>query len=366
MKKEAHPFDNRVNSRAKRFRRKVRQREKRHHRNGGKRSWKLAIRVKTFELARLMAPAIFSIYNRDARIQVLNFLTKLRYHLLQSKNSLIVDFTQTTLMHSPATLLFAAELDRCIRLKNPDQKLAAKLAPDSKSKETRIVREVLHQVGILENLDYDCSNFKTDGYDETVRNWRYATGTRADDSPGDILDEHEGKLAPAIMKGMQVGLAEAILNSLHHAYSGHRGDKCQKFNERRWWMFTHQSGGDINVMVCDLGIGIRKSLPAKWGRGTIAGLIKDFGRTEPDVSAIRVALEVGKSSTGDVNRGLGLPQIWTATRETDDGEVGIYSGNGYLGYVTKDDRENAAQFEGSILGTLIAWRAPIIAEGGSG
>jgi len=115
----------------------------------------------------------------------------------------------------------------------------------------------------------------------------------------------------------------------------------------------------LHVIVCDLGIGIKKSLPLRWDKNLISNFFARMGQSQPDVSAIRVALEIGETSTGADNRGLGLPQIWDATRQSEEGAVTILSGFGLLGHGEGGKKEVSYQYSDSIMGTAISWRVPI-------
>jgi len=270
----------------------------------------------------------------------------------------VVDFTNTRVMEAPGTLLFMAELDRGLRMAKSAQRVTCKL-PSSDCHEAELVREVLHQIGALDLLGYDTSHLCSDDYHETVRHWRYATGTRVDETPGDLLEHSEGRVAEALMKGMHVGVAEAITNSLHHAYGASRDDGCGHFSERRWWMFTAEQNGMLEVVVCDLGIGIRRSLPMKWPKSMIGKIFKALERRDLDTASIQLALVIGETSTGEDNRGRGLPQIWNAIRMASVGLIHIMSDKGFVGYNADGQSEQHTQYRGSIHGTLISWKVPI-------
>lgn len=303
----------------------------------------------------------------EHRRQTLRACALLRDAYLRKKQDLVLDFRRTTTIKPEGMLLLVAEIDRAIRMGSGDQQVDCRL-PAGDDHPARIVRQVLEQIGLLHRIGVGPAPTKnTDReYDETVRHWRYATGTRVDEQPGDVLELHEGRISPGLMKGMQVGLAEALLNSLHHAYKGDRNDGCAVYNERRWWMFTHERDGMLNVLVCDLGIGIPRSLPMEWDRSFLKRLRSLLVGMPPHVAAIRMALVLGESSTGDEHRGKGLPQIWNATAASNAGGVGILSGRAYVGLNSDTGKEVETQFSTDMLGTLIAWRVPVEAANGTG
>lgn len=342
----------------KRAQRRVREREKRHRRQGGQKSWPSARSRFTGETVRLAAPSRISLTDAPHRRGTLMFCRRIRQAYLQDARSVILDFSQTRKIEATGMLITVAEIDRCQRMGIATQRFLCKL-PDEKCDETKIVRQVLDQIELLARTDHPKIHDDKSNFHSSVRNWRYATGTRADEEPGDVLEEHHGRIAPALMQRVQIGLMEAIINSLHHAYRAERNDGCKAFRERRWWMFTHEADGRLQVIVCDLGIGISRSLPLKWSKDLLKKLQAIFVGDHHDVASIQMALELGKTSTDEENRGKGLPQIWNALHEAEVGGVGIHSGHGHLSYTAETAREHKGYYTSPLLGTLIAWYVEI-------
>lgn len=342
----------------KRWRRKVRQREKLHRRLGGQRQWPFAKARFCAKLVRIYAPAEINIVHSVKRQSTLSFCKRIRQIYLQNNQSVVLDFTKTRAIQASAMLVVVAEVDRAQRMGRPGQRFQTKL-PDEVCERTKIVREVLDQIELLARTGHvSVHNDKSD-FHETVRYWRYATGTRVDEEPGDVLEKHEGRLSPSLMEKMQIGLMEALTNSLHHAYGADRHDGCRKFKERRWWMFTHEDQGMLQVIVCDLGIGIARSLPLKWDKHFLRKLLNVFSHDSPGVASIKMALVLGQTSTEDENRGKGMHQIWNAVHASSVGGVAIMSGNGHLYYDAATGEEKDGHFDSEMLGTLISWRVPI-------
>lgn len=288
----------------------------------------------------------------------------IREAYLRDKKDIILDFSKTVKIFSNGMLLIVAELDRAMRMVGSGQIVRCKL-PEGDGHEAKIVREVLDQIGLLERIGQRPANCDGDQeHDQSVRHWRYATGTRVDEEPGDVLEEHEGRITHSLMESMQIGVTEALLNSLHHAYLRPREDGCKPFKEKRWWMFTHERDGMLHVAVCDLGIGIPRSLPLKWSKDLLKRLLSIFDTGSPHLAAIRMALILGKSSTGEKHRGNGLPQIWNASRASSAGQVGIHSGRAFLGFDSAKQVETASEFKTDLLGTLVTWTFPIEVAGG--
>jgi len=196
-------------------------------------------------------------------------------------------------------------------------------------------------------------------HDEMVRHWRYATGERINLQTTQAFEQFEGRLADNLRKGMWRGISEAIANSTEHAYLEPRGTEGVRLGRKRWWMFSQERDNDLTVVVCDLGIGIPRSLPLKWEPGTLARIFDGVVGHGPDVRAIRAAMRVGASSTGKRHRGRGLPQIWHELRNLGAKGVIILSNCGMLVWDGESGQERAREFTDSIHGTVIAWQVPL-------
>ena len=344
-------------TRLKRSRRRVRQREKRHHRLGGSRNWAFSQVRRPPDFVRLFAPFHIGLMKSFIRKPTLQFCQRLRTVYLHEKKDVILDFSKTRHIDATGMLVVLAEVDRSYRMGQSAQIMRCK-CPEGDDFESMVVRQVLDQLEVLDRTEHPQIHQNKSLFDETVKHWRYATGTRVDDKPGAVLDHHEGRIAPALMTKMQIGLTEALVNSLHHAYNGLRDDGCVHFKERRWWMFTRELGATLEVMVCDLGIGIPRSLPVTWDRGMLKKLRAIFNEDHAHVAAVKSSLILGESSTRDQHRGKGLPQIWNAVQAADDGAVGIMSGKAYVGLETGVGMKSGS-YDSQFLGTLISWRVPI-------
>jgi len=344
----------------KRFRRRVLQRQKQHRHRGGKRLWPAAKGRRRPEFAVIMLPTEISLRQSAYRRLTIRACRVVRETFISDGRDVLLDFSRTKAIKSEGMLLLYAEVDRAIRMGRTEQIMRCKL-PTGQSDEAQIVRQVLEQIGLLHRLGATTKPPAAgdNDYHESVRHWRYATGTRVDEKPGDVLEKHEGRVAPGLMQGMQVGLTEALINSLHHAYKTARNDGCSPFNERRWWMFTHERAGMLNVLVCDLGIGIPRSLPLTWDRDLLKKLTSLFSGAPKHVAAIKMALVLGESSTGDEHRGKGLPQIWNATAASSAGGVGILGGKAYVGLQSETGAIYENQFSTDIMGTVIFWTVPV-------
>ncbi|NHQ81150.1 hypothetical protein HA051_06080 [Chromobacterium vaccinii] len=316
------------------------------------------------QMVRLLAPKCFLLHKPETRKRVIAFLSLLRQAYTTKDVSICLDFRRTEKLFACATLLLVAELDRLRRL-FPTVQLRTHLP------QNHIVRQVLQQVGFLKLVGHKHVQ-SPDDFDKSVRYWRYATGHQIDPSRigDDVWSAMDGLITPALSRSMYKGISEAMTNSVHHAYVGPREDGINVSNvEKRWWMFSQELDGHLQVAICDLGIGIQRSLPRE--EETTPGFMQlldkylaPFQRDKREVAMIKAAIEIGKTRTGLSNRGKGLRQIVDAIMQAGDGASMVISSNSGTYRVEsasylKVGKETMIQYSDSIMGTLIQWKVPV-------
>ncbi|WP_374538534.1 hypothetical protein [Chitinimonas taiwanensis] len=317
----------------------------------------------THESNVIHAPAKFGISgDGNTRALVLKFVRKIRSEFLLKKREIFIDFRKVDRMFTCGTLYFVAELDRLYRLSNGVSIIRCKLP------KTRKVLQVFDQVGLLKLLSVT-PELDRENFDQDVRNWKFATGTVATTHEFDtILDNYEGRIAKTLERAIYKGVSEAMTNCCHHAYIGERGDGVSlAATERRWWMFSQEHEGNLNVVMCDLGIGIPRSLPSKqiegWGEAIERILATLVGRTDSaDCRLIKAALVLGESRTDLPYRGKGLKQIVSVVEQSGSGKIKILSNSGaYFFSPQWAAPEKMIGYRDSIMGTLIEWTLPLTA-----
>lgn len=299
----------------------------------------------------LQAPQFFELSDNRNRHELLTFLDKLRQLLVVEKAKVLLDFTTTAKMWSGGTLLFLSELHRCKKLLGGTMPLRCKSPRNVK------VAQVLKQIGAYDLMHYH-KRINTSFSD--VIHWRYASGHQVEGQKYEnILGSYEGRVAETLLGSLFRGITEAMTNCHHHAYIGVRPDGLDYQDiQKNWWMFSQEKDGFLTVVFCDLGIGIPNTLPTKkpgiWQR------IKSAGKAGSDSSIIEKAVEDSVSRTGKRYRGKGLKQLLEAVQETDSGALRIFSNRGC--YTFNKGRVTLKDFTGSIMGTLIQWKVPIIQQ----
>jgi hypothetical protein len=299
---------------------------------------------------RLMAPRIWSLSQQDERGRVLKFLSTYRQSVLNGSGGVIIDFSLVEKIFPNGGLLIWAELDRIRRMTKNQNRIRCRPAPKDS-----LADQVLKQIGV-----YECANHQssTDAEDESIVHWRRASGVKAQGSQAEpMLTNFDGDLSEALKSSLYRGITEAMTNAVQHAYAGSRNDGTKAQGEKRWWLFSQQRDGVLNLVFCDLGIGIPRSLPIV--HSAIKSALAKLGPSRADVGAIKIATTVGKTSTAAPNRGKGLPEILDAARKSDQGACVIYSNRGQFGF-SPGGQVVENQFSNSIYGTLIDWRVPMM------
>lgn len=153
-------------------------------------------------------------------------------------------------------------------------------------------------------------------------------------------------------------LSEAMTNVNHHAYKTKKSHVT--LLNGRWWMVANISERTklFTLAFYDAGAGIPKTLPRKYTIEKIRGVLSILPGIQPDdAQMIKAAMELGRTSTNETNRGKGLLDLAKLIDIAGIGEMHIYSRNGTYKYVPGS--ESHANQDGFVEGTLIEWQLPI-------
>jgi hypothetical protein len=296
-------------------------------------------------------PASITIVGRPYHRALTGFLTELRRAFAQQSRAVCVDFSATQKLFPEGMLLLYSELDR-LRTLFPAKEVRCIPSPN------KTVDGVLQHLGVYAMVNH-LSESAPEGDD--VVGWKVHYGM---DVNGDVFGppiEALG-LKTEHTSGLFKGVSEAVTNVRHHAHLAERKDGLQLPGPRKWWMFIHESEQRLYVAVCDLGIGIPRSLPLWHGPEAVAHALRVmFGRRRyNDGMRIKAALRLRRSRTDAGNRGKGFSDIIAALNTMPESRMTIFSNHGALRY-NPSDRLPAIKvrtFENSILGTIIAWQFP--------
>lgn len=309
----------------------------------------------------LIAPSHFVILSANSHQkgtdvnEYFEFLAELR----GAKSSpLKIDMREVRRMVADAALLFKAELSRLVQLRQTQISANAPKSPRT--------QQVLKQTGIDRLLNL---NIEGEPDREDVIHWRIAEG-------GSYLDQ-EKLLEPIFadiekVTGLAVhpvyqGIIESIGNCVEHAYKSHPDVTWRMPENPNWWVFQQVKDEELNVVVCDLGIGVSKALPLKLKneQGLLKKLMHLVRRTKGlDSRALLAAMEYGRSSTRQVKRGRGMRNAHAVIDDHGEGTFYAMSNQGYYVY-RKTSMATAGQcktirFRHSINGTILGWRLPLV------
>ncbi len=317
----------------------------------------------------LPMPPFITIFLNKNRTKLLKLTNKLRDYYFRKNICMKLDFSKTKKMFTEGTLYLLAELET-LKITNPDIKFS--LIP---SKEV-IVNQVLKQTGILELLGVSL-NFEDMEFDETVKYWKYSSGHKVEmDSAEDMLDDFDDLLSESSSTSIFNSITEAVTNCHHHAYLEKRFIN-DPMKAKKWWIFSQEKDNKLSICVCDLGIGIPKSLlrnsenvAEDWFSSLKNFLKSHKEKYDRDSASIKAAIEIGNTRTNLVNRGKGLNQIINQISTLCDHKASIAILSNKGSYIINrgmiEDRPLTGIVDGfslpykqSIDGTVILWEIPI-------
>lgn len=299
----------------------------------------------------LYAPAKITLRGKKAHAELTGFLAELRRAFAHHSRDLCIDFSQTTNVFPEGMLLFYAELDRLVSIFTEKK---ARCIPASHN----TVDGVLQHLGIYQLLRHN-SLLTPQGHN--VVGWKVHHAQQVDGTifgpPLEAL-----KLKTDLSRKLYEGVSEAVTNVLHHAHLLPRKDGLNLPVRDEWWMFIHESESKLYVAVCDLGIGIPRSLPLQhtWEAIMHATRVIFGQRRRTDGRLIQAALRLRRSRTEASHRGMGFSDMIAALNTMPESRMMIHSNHGVLTYnaSTQPPAIDVMSFKSSVLGTIIAWHFP--------
>lgn len=301
----------------------------------------------------LVAPENFNLTRGDGK-RVVDFLQEIEHEVLTRGQSVRLDFRRSKLLYPPGVLLLYAELNRIISTATIHKPV--KIVPPFSSRAT----QVLKQVGLFD-LSGDKVNTVTTRQD--VIYWRLAKGLS---QSGDELKMLEGIAdrvnssdAENVQKsGLWRGISEAVNNAQEHGYTAAREDGFAGLESVRWWLLTQIRNQTFTAAVCDLGCGYAATLQPQilewFGR-----LIRQISTVENrDTQAIQAAMEYGRSSTRQSERGRGSRDALALLEKHGDGDLYMLSNSGYVRYSCRDNQvalKGVTSLDFNIRGTIVWW-----------
>lgn len=296
-------------------------------------------------------PAVVSLSSKATHRALTAKLGDLRQAFREGGGRICVDFSETRSLMPEGMLLLYSEL-HMLAERFPNQPL--RCVPSN----TRRVSQVLQHLGIYKKLGYS-SGLTIDR--EDVNQWQTCHSDWVDvEQAGQMIEGYESYMAftREQSKLMFRGVSEAITNVKNHAYSRRRKDGLHGDEKQNWWMFCRESDDALYLCVCDLGIGIPRSLPPAYTREVMARVLSEAsgGRKPHDGTMIAAAVELSRSRTLLANRGKGFRDMLSLAEGMPGSQFTVLSNRGL--YMYKHGRQKTMNFRDSILGTIVIWRLP--------
>jgi len=298
----------------------------------------------------ILAPEVFGLNPRHHQ-DVARFMEQVRKAVSSRERIVCLDFRPTQKMAAGATLLLYSELHRIKRL-YPNAAIRCVPARN------KVVGQILQHLQIYDLLGHD-AQITPDRKD--VISWRTATSGYIDgNAVGNIISQLA--LDDVRAKHLFRGATEAMVNAINHAYQESRNDGLVAFTEKKWWMFFRQHEDKLAVAVCDLGIGIPRSLPLKYASEVIqeAMSVLSVGYKATDSRLIQAAMELQRTRTSQVGRGRGLNDLRRIVDEVPGGILYIFSNKGLVQY--EGGVFTRRNFRISLFGTVVLWIIPLGGE----
>lgn len=286
------------------------------------------------------APEVFDLGNAELRDRMVEYIRGLERHLKEGKR-IILDFAPTKKLRPSGTLYFVANVDSLI-CTYPGM-IKCRYPKDE------VVEQLFQHVGLLKLLGKEP---RLEITAENVVNWHYATGSDASTSAFKTLLLQHGEAMGGLVTRSELYdcMSEAVTNTRKHAYP------TTDSNVNKWWLFSQAKDGVLDVVICDLGIGIPSSLMVKPEMRDYFRKLFMIGRpSSHDKELIKVATSTNRSSTGLEYRGKGLPQMLDFVKQSDHGGFRVHSGSGSYTFNAQTKRDKAFTYRHKIKGTTVQW-----------
>lgn len=298
---------------------------------------------------RVVAPDRLYLFQHRSHTKTTDFLSRLRKSFARSGVTTVVDMSHLVRLMPGGTLLFFSEINR-LKYLFPNKSFKFVRSNDD------TVNQVLEHVGIYSLAGFVSGAVPTR---DDVITWRTASSVITDGkSAGELIETYDS-LSRNEIRHIFKGVSEAATNAVEHAYVAGREDGLPPFDESRWWMFCRETDCRLYVGVCDLGVGIPRSLPRTFGEEMIGLAFKmlSLGTVSDDASMILAAMELARTRTERGERGKGLGDMKAVVDSLPGSKLHIFSNRGMVSYA--GGKIESKQFENSILGTMIVWMIPI-------
>lgn len=316
---------------------------------------------------KIIAPAFLDIYSKRNHDKLIKFIIEIEDKARQISGSLTkklhICFRDTYMITAAAGLLLLARVEN-LKTNYPNIKYKISRPPVQREKKSydkrHIVDSVLNRIGFYSLIGLPKRVMKEL---PNVKCWEVIRGQL-------VESEEAGGLIERITEKLQVDfndlyrpLIEAMSNSVEHAYRDDLYDKSKLSYKNKWWCFAAVIDNRLSLLICDLGVGIPKTLKVTQGEGFIAWVKNKLSSNlSSDSDYIQAALEVRKSATLLGYRGKGGMDLQSIIDFHNDSTLRIFSNCGsykYRNAVPGTKPYNKWDGQVSIEGTIIEWNIPL-------
>lgn len=319
---------------------------------------------------RIQAPAKLDLYSKDNCEIFSEFLLRLR-QASKYNTRIIISFRHTHRITAAAALRLVAEVDHLLKI-HPDLSFGcavpAKRSGRKYRESYRVIESILQQIGFFKKIG---QVERAPAKRPDVVMWNNLSGSLADGSlAAGLLNSLPDSITKQSKAQLYKGAIEAMANSVDHAYP--ENSEGEEEAENRWWMLVGVREDSITLIICDLGVGIPVTLPAKHPPSLLESIFSKFrifGHS--DAEMIQASTFIKRTRTKLTHRGKGGADIRSITEHFPGALLSIRSNRGcyvvagkdYEGHLPKGYRKLAEadwpewseSYRGSICGTLIEW-----------
>jgi len=280
--------------------------------------------------------------------KLVNILTKSKKALRLSS----VRFGKLRKISTSAALVLTAELSKW------DDEINSRLVPDVESWDPDILQQ-FYDLGFFDLFQKspDLSGMQSKSKLHLVK---YIKGKCGDKNKTRLLKSSISEVVgESISKWtfLHSGLSEAITNVSHHAYPKQYSGADEKF----WYLTGSYNSEKLELKIAfyDQGIGIPRSLPSSKIYEKVLRFLSVVPAAERrhHKTLLRAAVAIDRTSTGDSDRGKGLPDLLEFIKQRRQGYLSILSLKGLYKYTVDEGNAivKSESFHNEMPGTLIIW-----------
>lgn len=274
-------------------------------------------------------------------------------------------FRETKIITASGGLWLLANLER-LRNEYPYVKYSITRPPATRLHQNDnnryfVVDTVMNWIGIYTALGLDKREMREL---PMVNCWEVTRGSQvASKKVGELLEKVTEKTGQNL-QALYRPLVEAMSNSVEHAYRVDLYPNAQP--ETKWWCFAAIMNNRLLTLVCDLGLGISKTLPKTQSNTFFANIVDYIGHAlKTDSDYIRASLQLKKSATKLDYRGKGGPDLQSLIAKIPNAKLVVHSNKGTYTYTNRGKVKPEKWFDNksSISGTIVECSIELPAQG---